>query len=91
MRREETFYLLAFVFAGFLDANSQNNMNQRLRSDNQSGYKGVYKRRNKWTASLRINGELMRVGGKDFDTPEEAHLARCAAAQEHYREFTRVA
>ena len=48
----------------------QNSQNRKLRSDNSTGFKGVYNRWGKYRAAIRINGKLKHLG--IFDTPEEA-------------------
>lgn len=63
----------------------QNMANSVLNILNTSGYKGVTKRKNKWEANIQINDQTIYLGL--FDTPEEAHQAYCAAAEEHFGEF----
>jgi len=48
--------------------------NRRLRKDNSSGYTGVYKYKNKYTAHIRINGTGINLG--HYKTKEEAKEAR---------------
>ncbi|HEJ7990205.1 TPA: HNH endonuclease [Serratia liquefaciens] len=54
----------------------QNNINTRVRVDNESGFKGVtfYKRLGKWMSSVSINCKRHYLGY--FDTPELANEAR---------------
>lgn len=54
-----------------------------------SKYKGVswYPRLAKWQANIRINGKSIYLGY--FYTEEEAFLAYCRAAEQHYGEFAR--
>ena len=70
---------------------SQNGMNRRLRSDNTSGYKGVYSgpswKQGRWRASLQIQGRRIFLGC--FDTIEMAHLAYKKAAQKYFGKFAR--
>lgn len=70
--------------------NSQNMMNGSLRSDNKSGYKGVYwcKEKGKWAAEGKINGKKKFLGR--FDRKEEAYSAYCRHAKKHYGEFSRL-
>lgn len=66
---------------------SQNSHNAKRRSDNTSGYKGVYfdKTRGCWRAHIRLNNKRKSLGA--FSTPEEAHQAYCNAARELFGEF----
>lgn len=74
---------------------TQNIANARRRSDNTSGYKGVYKstygkhRMKPWTAEIRCAGKRHHLGR--FRTPEEAHAAYVAAAERLFGEFARAA
>ena len=70
-----------------LSTNAQNQANVGRRSDNTSGFKGVYwnKRDRRWRALIRINGKQILVGS--YPTPEEAHAAYFRVAQAHYGEF----
>jgi hypothetical protein len=69
----------------------QNNCNQKLGSNNTSGYKGVYfdKRKSKWKSCISINGVIHHLGY--FADKESAHSAYCAAAMNLYGEFARFA
>jgi hypothetical protein len=68
---------------------TENNANASVRTDNRCGFKGV--RINpisgRYRARIRINGKAKHLGY--FDSPEEAHSAYCAAAQEVFGEFAR--
>ena len=68
-------------------SHGQNMRNSGTRSDNTSGFKGVYfdKRRGKWAAQIVVNGKNRYLGS--FITPEEAHQAYCRAADELHGEF----
>lgn len=67
---------------------TENQGNYAMRSNNSSGYRGVYwsKHHNKWVAQLRLNGKTKRIGG--YSTPEEASAAYMAAASKAFGEFT---
>lgn len=68
---------------------SENSWNSSKRSDNHSGFKGVYwkKGHRKWVATIMVHGKRKHLGY--FDNPEEAHAAYCAAANELHGEFAR--
>lgn len=65
----------------------QQRANQKRRSDNQSGFKGVRANKGKWCARLRKKGHTLCQYG--FNTPEEAHLAYLKMAKAHFGEFAR--
>ena len=68
---------------------SQNSQNRRMRSDNTSGFKGVYLRdRGRWVASIWTAGKNRHLGL--FATPEDAARAYDAAAAEIFGEFARL-
>lgn len=73
-----------------LATTAQNNVNSRRRSDNVSGHKGVYWRKDKkkWCAEIHAYGKKTRLGY--FDTLEDAHQAYCRAAKELHGEFARL-
>jgi len=66
---------------------SENGMNRLMRSDNTSGFKGVYfdKSRNKWQAEIMINGKKIHIGR--FYTKEDAIEARKSKALELFGEY----
>jgi HNH endonuclease len=70
---------------------SQNVCNGALRSNNASGFKGVYwdKKMQKWRASIRLSYKLHHLGF--FDAPEIAHQAYSAASTKMHGEFGRTA
>lgn len=65
----------------------QNNINIGLRSDNQSGYKGVYWRTDtsRWTAQLQYKGRTICLGC--FDSAIKAAEAYDYAARKCHKEF----
>lgn len=69
--------------------NAQNSRNQKIRSNNTSGFKGVSKNggRDKWEAYIRTNYKRKFLGY--YDTPEEASKAYKNAALELHKEFAR--
>lgn len=67
---------------------SQNNMNLPRRSANESGYKGVYRNRDRWAASIQAYGQRIHLG--TFDTPEEAAKAYDSKALELHGNFARI-
>ena len=62
----------------------QNAVNRRY-SVGQSGYRGVRKNGNHWTARIRVNRKVFGLG--TFVDPMEAALAYDVAATEHFGEF----
>lgn len=66
--------------------NMQNEL--RVRKNNQSGFMGVHfrKDRNKWIATIRINGKPKRLGS--FATPEEAEAAYINGKRIFHEGFT---
>jgi hypothetical protein len=69
-------------------------MNSKKRSDNKSGFRGVYwnKRGRNWIArtSRRIDGRQVQIHIGTFDTPEKAALAYNAEAQRLYHDFVKL-
>lgn len=57
-------------------SNKVNTRNKSMSSRNTSGYTGVswHKQKNKWTASIKIDGKSKHIG--NYDSPEEANAAR---------------
>lgn len=70
--------------------NSQNQMNAKRRSDNDSGYKGVTwnKQRRAWKAQIRKDGRDFFIGY--FDNPRHAAYAYDINAREIFGEYARV-
>ena len=65
-----------------------NKYNSIVRRDSSSQLKGASKNRDRWKATIQVNGKSVHLGL--FDTPEEAHAAYCAAAQMYHGEFANV-
>ena len=66
-------------------SHQKNTMNSKIRSNNRSGYKGVYKMRNKFMAQIHFNGSKIRLGL--FETAELAHLKYVEAAKLYHGEY----
>jgi hypothetical protein len=80
------------IFSNIREASSSdNNRNMSTRSDNTSGYKGVYfsRARGKWIAQISAGGKPRNLGG--FTTREDAAGAYSAAAMELHGAFARTA
>lgn len=57
-----------------LATHNQNSCNQKIHSDNRTGFKGVYARPSgRWGAQIKSEGKVRHLG--TFDTPEQAHEA----------------
>ena len=69
---------------------SENSRNQRRKSSNKSGFKGVcwHKYTKKWTARITVEGKQKSLGY--FDTPEDAYEAYCKEAIEKYGKYARL-
>lgn len=69
---------------------AQNLWNRGAPRHNTSGFKGVsyVTHCKKWDARITANGKLLLLGL--FATPEEAHVAYCAAAKRLHGEFART-
>lgn len=60
---------------------SENKQNLiKAKSDNISGYLGVSKNGNGWSAKLHLSGKITRLG--TYKTPQEAHTAYVKAKRE---------
>ncbi len=69
---------------------SQNACNAKMRSDNSSGFKGVYRQKNcnKWMAAIRTSNNLVKLGY--YHDPAMAALAYDLAAIRLNGSFARV-
>lgn len=67
---------------------SQNGWNSPRSKNNTTGFKGVWRKRDKFAAEIMSNRKRVRLGS--FATAEEAHAAYCAAANELHGEFART-
>ena len=65
----------------------QNRANARIRRDSGSGFKGVRKEWNRWSARITIDRKEIHLGA--FATPEEAYAAYCRAAEKARGRFAR--
>lgn len=70
-----------------LATNKDNVRNSRMRENNTSGYKGVFKHHKRFRAQIKVDNKSIYLGV--FDTPEEAHAAYCEAAVKYHGEFAR--
>ena len=71
-----------------LATRSQNNINSKVRSDNTSGFKGVFYvkgRKSPYWAYIWANKK--RIGLGMYKTAEEANQAYQQAAKKHYKDF----
>jgi len=68
---------------------SQNIQNSKIRSDNTSGVKGVFrsKNRSKWRAEIRIDGKIKNLGR--YNTLEEAEAVVKNAREKYHGEYAR--
>jgi hypothetical protein len=70
--------------------NQQNQFNSKLRSDNTSGFKGVYYsfKEKKWRSTIKIGKKRMCLGA--FSNKIDAAKAYNQAAIEHIGEFAKI-
>ena len=64
---------------------SQSQYARKAQTNNNSKYKGVYLRKNRWIAQIAQHKKVKHLGS--FDTPEEAHKAYCKAGKKLHGEF----
>ncbi len=70
---------------------SENCRNSKLRKDNTSGYKGVWKykgRKKPWVAEIKLNDKNLKIGY--FKTKKEAANAYNKMAIKHFGRFARI-
>jgi hypothetical protein len=68
---------------------SKNGANRGKPANNTSGSKGVWRRGNRWTARITVNGQRLNLG--TFATKEEAEAAYSTAAAIEFGSFARAA
>jgi hypothetical protein len=72
-----------------LATDCQNSYYRPRKSNNNSGFKGVYRRENgKYRATITVNKKRKNLG--TFNTKEEAYAAYCEAARKLHGEFARL-
>jgi hypothetical protein len=64
---------------------AKNNMNRGIGRRNTSGFKGVTKSGNRWTASITVDRRTIYLG--TFDTPFEASAAYNKGALQYHGEY----
>jgi hypothetical protein len=71
-----------------LATRSQNGSNRKAIRNNKLGIKGVYKKKNRFIASIRVDYKLKNLGS--FKTVDEASKAYAEAAVEYFGEYART-
>ncbi|EDD0902697.1 hypothetical protein GAV44_23385 [Salmonella enterica subsp. enterica serovar Newport] len=66
---------------------SQNSANSKVRDSNLSGFTGVCKQGNKYTAQINYEGQRLNLCG--YESPEAAALARDLLSHWFFKEFAR--
>lgn len=71
-------------------SNRQNQRNAKVRSDNTTGFKGVFRsnKTNRYRAMIRVDGKRLHLGV--FHSAEEAYGAYCEASKRYHGEFGRT-
>ena len=67
---------------------SQNSYNQKLAKNNTSGYKGVFKDKNRWRAAIMVNDSTVSLGS--FKCKEQAALNYDMAAKKYFGKFAKL-
>jgi hypothetical protein len=69
---------------------SENAINKTTQSNNTTGYKGVWKRKNlnSWVAEIGKDGKRIKLGS--FASPQEAHQAYLRASKELHGKFAKI-
>jgi hypothetical protein len=65
-----------------------NAQNRSIRSDNKTGFKGIYKQRGRYRASICVEGKTIYLGS--YKCPHEAQASYAKAAAHHFGEFAHV-
>lgn len=75
-----------------LVSRSQNNQNRSISTRNRSGFKGVFRRRNRsvWLAQITEPGKKKRTHLGSFPSPEDAARAYDRAAEKHFGPFAKL-
>ena len=68
---------------------AENMRNRKKHSNNKSGFKGVYRSRDRWRAQIKVNGTRIALG--TFANIEDAAAAYAQAAPRYHGEFARPA
>ena len=67
---------------------SQNQMNSKMRENNTSGYRGAYKKKNRYYALIQIKKQSIYLGS--YSTMEDAARAYDAAAKRLHGEYAKL-
>jgi hypothetical protein len=70
-----------------LCTHKENIRNQKKHKNNTSGYKGVFRRRNRWMAQIQHDRQFVYIG--TFDTPQDAAQAYDEKARELFGDFAK--
>ncbi len=58
---------------------------RRRATNNTSGFKGVSRAKTRWRAMIQFNKKQTHLGY--YDTPKQAHIAYCNAAEKYFGKF----
>ncbi|WP_223996484.1 HNH endonuclease [Burkholderia gladioli] len=64
---------------------TENTRNRGMHKNNKSGFKGIYAKRSRWVAAIKLNYRRIYLGA--YPTPEEAHEVYCLWADMLHGEF----